>query len=149
MFKQKTAYDMRISAWSSDVCSSDLRYHLVGDPGQPGHFRGDRAARVSQRLHAPSHLADTPVCIEGEGQGCELDDGICLRIEPCGFRVEDDAELGFCVGAIAENITRLHPSQDPVVGARGESSGEILEVVVCTHVKLGRASCRERVCQYV
>src|SRR3546814_6747844 len=23
-FKQKTAYDMRISAWSSDVCSSDL-----------------------------------------------------------------------------------------------------------------------------
>src|SRR3546814_1996679 len=24
-FKQKTAYDMRISDWSSDVCSSDLR----------------------------------------------------------------------------------------------------------------------------
>src|SRR3546814_4100770 len=23
-FKQKTAYEMRISAWSSDVCSSDL-----------------------------------------------------------------------------------------------------------------------------
>src|SRR3546814_2370970 len=28
-FKQKTAYEMRISDWSSDVCSSDL---LVGDP---------------------------------------------------------------------------------------------------------------------
>src|SRR3546814_5667000 len=27
-FKQKTAYEMRISDWSSDVCSSDL---LVGD----------------------------------------------------------------------------------------------------------------------
>src|SRR3546814_3067389 len=26
-FKQKTAYEMRISDWSSDVCSSDLRYH--------------------------------------------------------------------------------------------------------------------------
>src|SRR3546814_5050618 len=25
VFKQKTAYDMRISDWSSDVCSSDLR----------------------------------------------------------------------------------------------------------------------------
>src|SRR3546814_2701737 len=25
-FKQKTAYDMRISDWSSDVCSSDLPY---------------------------------------------------------------------------------------------------------------------------
>src|SRR3546814_4514615 len=28
-FKQKTAYEMRISDWSSDVCSSDLR----GDRG--------------------------------------------------------------------------------------------------------------------
>src|SRR3546814_10096851 len=27
-FKQKTSYEMRISDWSSDVCSSDL---LVGD----------------------------------------------------------------------------------------------------------------------
>src|SRR3546814_4674518 len=31
-FKQKTAYEMRISDWSSDVCSSDLGY-LVVDPG--------------------------------------------------------------------------------------------------------------------
>src|SRR3546814_5601412 len=27
-FKQKTAYEMRISDWSSDVCSSDLRQAL-------------------------------------------------------------------------------------------------------------------------
>src|SRR3546814_14791806 len=27
-FKQKTAYEMRISDWSSDVCSSDLESHL-------------------------------------------------------------------------------------------------------------------------
>src|SRR3546814_7289951 len=27
-FKQKTAYEMRISYWSSDVCSSDLPEHL-------------------------------------------------------------------------------------------------------------------------
>src|SRR3546814_4016770 len=26
-FKQKTAYEMRISDWSSDVCSSDLYVH--------------------------------------------------------------------------------------------------------------------------
>src|SRR3546814_10621321 len=31
-FKQKTAYEMRISDWSSDVCSSDLI-------GQPVHER--------------------------------------------------------------------------------------------------------------
>src|SRR3546814_6197319 len=28
-FKQKTAYEMRISDWSSDVCSSDLPVMLV------------------------------------------------------------------------------------------------------------------------
>src|SRR3546814_20017938 len=32
-FKQKTAYEMRISDWSSDVCSSDL---LGGDPVDQG-----------------------------------------------------------------------------------------------------------------
>src|SRR3546814_8214932 len=41
-FKQKTAYEMRISDWSSDVCSSDLATRIViraiGDvePGQSG-----------------------------------------------------------------------------------------------------------------
>src|SRR3546814_6575921 len=28
-FKQKTAYEMRISDWSSDVCSSDLNQHAA------------------------------------------------------------------------------------------------------------------------
>src|SRR3546814_16380272 len=28
-FKQKTAYEMRISDWSSDVCSSDLKAHVA------------------------------------------------------------------------------------------------------------------------
>src|SRR3546814_18895549 len=28
-FKQKTAYEMRISDWSSDVCSSDLKDRLM------------------------------------------------------------------------------------------------------------------------
>src|SRR3546814_3770165 len=30
-FKQKTAYDRRISDWSSDVCSSDLQANLRRD----------------------------------------------------------------------------------------------------------------------
>src|SRR3546814_8612548 len=33
VFNQKTAYEMRISDWSSDVCSSDLRTYT-------GHFSG-------------------------------------------------------------------------------------------------------------
>src|SRR3546814_8551659 len=32
-FKQKTAYEMRISDWSSDVCSSDLLTDLNGQHG--------------------------------------------------------------------------------------------------------------------
>src|SRR3546814_4950720 len=31
-FKQKTSYEMRISDWSSDVCSSDLYYNWSGQP---------------------------------------------------------------------------------------------------------------------
>src|SRR3546814_5002805 len=54
-FKQKTAYEMRISDWSSDVCSSDLTRLLVGAPGRrtPGKrltqgpdVRGWRRARL-------------------------------------------------------------------------------------------------------
>src|SRR3546814_3699523 len=36
-FKQKTAYEMRISDWSSDVCSSDL--DADGDDGERGRRR--------------------------------------------------------------------------------------------------------------
>src|SRR3546814_7592941 len=35
-FKQKTAYEMRISDWSSDVCSSDLHLLLGIDPTELG-----------------------------------------------------------------------------------------------------------------
>src|SRR3546814_15660689 len=34
-FKQKTAYEMRISDWSSDVCSSDLAIDYVNDHDRP------------------------------------------------------------------------------------------------------------------
>src|SRR3546814_5829921 len=45
-FKQKTAYEMRISDWSSDVCSSDLLLPS-GRPArwQPGGPRGARGLR--------------------------------------------------------------------------------------------------------
>src|SRR3546814_5027431 len=45
-FKQKTAYEMRISDWSSDVCSSDLREILVEQDQEipPRRFAGDAIA---------------------------------------------------------------------------------------------------------
>src|SRR3546814_9426017 len=50
-FKQKTAYDMRISDWSSDVCSSDL------DSAVPGWLKVDRGRRAHRRrsLHIAVH----------------------------------------------------------------------------------------------
>src|SRR3546814_3599112 len=53
-FKQKTAYEMRISDWSSDVCSSDLT------DGVTEAFNHDNEAYGSERLlamAAPGHGA--------------------------------------------------------------------------------------------
>src|SRR3546814_17819500 len=43
-FKQKTAYEMRISDWSSDVCSSDLRTRRRRRGGGFRHCRHHRIA---------------------------------------------------------------------------------------------------------
>src|SRR3546814_8780955 len=55
-FKQKTAYDRRISDWSSDVCSSDLHAlrarcvaPISGDDDPDGHEQ-DRAELDQQEL---------------------------------------------------------------------------------------------------
>src|SRR3546814_9969696 len=84
-FKQKTAYEMRISDWSSDVCSSDL---------------------LGERLERCFQCGQTPFQHDAV-EGVRPDAGSCLR---CQF-------------------------PRPV---RHLTTGQI-----------GRASCRERVCQYV
>src|SRR3546814_5494843 len=88
-FKQKTAYEMRISDWSSDVCSSD--------PCHPRHLRlVDLDARLRPRR--PRIVPQAPR--SGAGNG-------------------------------------LKPN--PVIPAK---AGMTIQ-------EIGRASCRERVCQYV
>src|SRR3546814_7640933 len=83
LFKQKTAYEMRISDWSSDVCSSDRPSHGGGEdrrpprggdprPGaaaagaQPGRLRLKRAHTATENsatapawCSAPSHTGTT------------------------------------------------------------------------------------------
>src|SRR3546814_1060245 len=52
-FKQKTAYEMRISDWSSDVCSSDLDPGLrrkEGNREREGPGRGSRSRRERRAL---------------------------------------------------------------------------------------------------
>src|SRR3546814_12329663 len=73
-FKQKTAYEMRISDWSSDVCSSDLRLAQHGEQGIQGRRerhqdreqfcarrgarwnRGSASARAQGLLRLRDHL---------------------------------------------------------------------------------------------
>src|SRR3546814_20845312 len=44
-FKQKTAYEMRISDWSSDVCSSDLDERSQATGSSPARGSADRKCR--------------------------------------------------------------------------------------------------------
>src|SRR3546814_7527590 len=44
-FKQNTAYEMRISDWSSDVCSSDLVGHVDAGACEPGQRKAGCDAR--------------------------------------------------------------------------------------------------------
>src|SRR3546814_5939519 len=64
-FKQKTAYEMRISDWSSDVCSSDLSEaehhpvrHLEAHPGARGIDRTS-VARSQPSRRSPDQARRT------------------------------------------------------------------------------------------
>src|SRR3546814_14489810 len=54
-FKQKTAYEMRISDWSSDVCSSDL-YRFAAR--MAASQRGQRIAELLERIGRRHHRSD-------------------------------------------------------------------------------------------
>src|SRR3546814_11782979 len=71
-FKQKTAYEVRISDWSSDVCSSDLvamargaRVEACDDAGQP---RDERCRQFA----APRHPVEQTILVEA----CHFEDGL-------------------------------------------------------------------------
>src|SRR3546814_2290475 len=74
-FKQKTAYEMRISDWSSDVCSSDL-----AGPGRSGtaprptlHLLPHAGEEVAKNVRADDHLArdDAKIGVDGPSRSEE------------------------------------------------------------------------------
>src|SRR3546814_1644970 len=99
-FKQKTAYEMRSSDWSSDVCSSDLV--------------------------APCAIV-TPQYLEIEKSNPELIAKV-VGVIPAG-RAGTEEEVASMVAYLARDEA-------------GFVTGQVVS-------ELGRASCRERVCQYV
>src|SRR3546814_9424737 len=64
-FKQKTAYEMRISDWSSDVCSSDLtgdpRDNTDGAGWEAIHIAIDDHSRVSFAQAYPDETRESTV----------------------------------------------------------------------------------------
>src|SRR3546814_2846958 len=78
-FKQKTAYEMRISDWSSDVCSSDL--------GQVG--RGARLYDIGAHLAPGADPARNCADVCGQDKAIERDEA-----EPPGDRCAR-ARVGF------------------------------------------------------
>src|SRR3546814_10247964 len=115
---------MRISDWSSDVCSSDLSAQAPGSPR-----RRASSAALDARRSAPSAAASTPVVVAGQREA-----GLA---RPLGLvhRLIGATEQGLQALARAR-IVEGHPERgaERMFGVAGE---------------IGRASCRERVGQYV
>src|SRR3546814_7379721 len=91
-FKQKTAYEMRISDWSSDVCSSDLGAwdHLGLVVGVA--IREANAVRVMAFAHGVEHEDRA-----GDGEArldhrAKLGDGVALAADDTGEIGEDGVE---------------------------------------------------------
>src|SRR3546814_13434400 len=129
---------MRISDWSSDVCSSDLRAleyqnalrQVVGRwPGQP--------VRVLHHTLSWEHASALSIAIQLLGDtGAQLDHLALLMYSPGvtadGRLLESSRRLNFRLAFSA--LARL-----PNVSL----------YAACSEYEIGRASCRERVCQYV
>src|SRR3546814_9475366 len=69
-FKQKTAYEMRISDWSSDVCSSDLTMSSIHDS----------AARAEAAAKAILQVKDLSVAYNTDDGVAEVLDGVSLSV---------------------------------------------------------------------
>src|SRR3546814_13057952 len=74
VFKQKTAYEVRISDWSSDVCSSDLDLERGGAAGDVRRIdRGDCGGilrpRPPDRDHSASFASTAFIRLTSSGEG--------------------------------------------------------------------------------
>src|SRR3546814_6362709 len=86
-FKQKTAYEMRISDWSSDVCSSDLprllppgtAFEAPGDAAAP-FDRDDQHRRRPEGMPADSEQRARATTIEQHPQRRDIAGGADLLV---------------------------------------------------------------------
>src|SRR3546814_3420627 len=77
-FKQKTAYEMRISDWSSDVCSSDL--FRARDAGVALVERADRGGGEQKDAHARAIAAASAFIIADEIGRASCRERVCQYV---------------------------------------------------------------------
>src|SRR3546814_15334101 len=127
-FKQKTAYEVRISDWSSDVCSSDLGRTLA--PGA----HGPQAAREEGEL-APHQGRRR---LRARRQGPRHSRGAAgIGEDRPGGRGDRGRGAGLVVQARQDRAAEA--TQEAASQIKASQKGE----------ELGRAECRERGCKYV
>src|SRR3546814_14500217 len=129
-FNQKTAYEVRISDWSSDVCSSDLRNGV-------GRIKVPLAAAAEEQ---DAVAANPPV------------GGILKQAEERGkARATGNAEDRTLALAQPEIAVRaINLERQPVDRPRKKPVGEQAHGKRPKEkAQTGRGTCRENVCQYV
>src|SRR3546814_9498863 len=122
---------MRISDWSSDVCSSDLPNYGTFD---------------EKRLFAPGPLP-APIDFRGVKIGVPICEDIWFPFVTAHLRAEG-AEILISPNGSPFEVDKDDRRINAVAGTRVRETG--LPLVYLNRVgEIGRASCRERVCQYV
>src|SRR3546814_11630051 len=109
-FKQKTAYEMRISDWSSDVCSSDLR--LEGAGGRLGQGPALLRGALVEGDHGQG----------AEGGGRAQDRAHVVRLGHLNEQTDNPARRGWLRSVRAGGETRLQGR----LGERGGAPGRAL-----------------------
>src|SRR3546814_16057836 len=134
-FKQKSAYEMRISDWSSDVCSSDLSIRDFGSQGETkNQIAPDRARRSNLDYLA---LGDWHGALRVDGRTWYAGTPEVDR-----FQRDDPGQA-----LVVELSTGAEPSVTPI--RTGRFHWPLREWMVSDPAEIGRGSCGERVWQWV
>src|SRR3546814_18336123 len=139
-FKQKTAYEMRISDWSSDVCSSDLFAQLLADviSGLVGVFAFFAIAFVITLVLLYLYTRSVRLTLVA----------LVVALLPVLWLVGILPLIGFGIDPMSILVPFLIFSIG-VSHAVQMTNAWRAEVVRGSTAEIGRAACRERVCQNV
>src|SRR3546814_6193563 len=86
-FKQKTAYEIRISDWSSDVCSSDLALQTGVMDGQENPYTQIWSAKfqeVQKYLSITGHVYTPAYALVSEQHYAALPEDVRSVLDRCG-----------------------------------------------------------------